>query len=285
MSVALASRRGPARDGIVRHARLLATATTYEFRKHSAFRMGFLMREVIRGLDRGAVMVFVYVALYRSSGEEALRGWTLPDMIAYLIAATVLGKLILHDRALDLSDQIFEGYITKFMVMPFRYFTLVLARFAQFTCVQAIVAGVLWLAGSLFLARWWPSPELTRLGMALMLVLLGSYCFLLLYFIIHSLAFWLDVVWSLLAMTRMTCGFIMGELVPISLLPPAIESLFRVLFPYWTLCGPIEILLGRQGGTDFRQGLLVLVSSAVLLHLVAAFTWRRGLRRYGGVGQ
>lgn len=271
--------------GVLRQARLLRTATVYEFRKHSAFRLGFLVREVFRGIDRGAVMIFVYVALYRSSGEEALRGWTLPQIVSYLILATVIGKLIFHDRALDLSDQIFEGYITKFMVMPFRYFTLVSARFAQFTSVQAVVALALWAAGSILASHWWPSPEPARALMALALVLLGSWCFLLLYFIVHSLAFWLDVVWSLLAMTRMVSGFVMGELVPISLMPPAIESAFRLLFPYWTLCGPVEILLGKQDSGDFVHGLIVLLASALVLHVVAGLAWRQGLRRYGGVGQ
>jgi ABC-2 type transport system permease protein len=246
--------------------------------------VGFLVREVFRGIDRGLVMAFVYVALYKSSGASALRGWTLQEMIAYLILATIAGKLLFHDRALDLSDQIFEGYITKFVVMPFRYFTMVLARWIQFMAVQGLVVAALMVGGRLLLARWWPDLDLAPAAMALVLVVLGSYCFLLLYFILHALAFWLDVTWTLLGMTRMICGFVMGELVPISLMPHAVEAAFRWLFPYWTLCGPIEIALGRQDSSDFARGLAVQLASILILQALAALTWRRGLRRYGGAG-
>jgi ABC-2 type transport system permease protein len=268
----------------VRMLHVLGVATQYEFRKASAFRLGFFLREVFRGVDRGLVMSFVYVATFRSSGSATLRGWTLHEVIEYLVLATIAGKLVFHDRALDLSEQIFEGYVTKFAVMPLRYFTLVLARFIQFTAVQATVAALLATIGALALSRWWPHPEPARAAMAVVLVLLGSYCFLLAYFTLHALAFWLDVVWTLLGMVRMTCGFVMGELVPISLLPHAVESVFRCLFPYWTLCGPLEIALGRRGFDDFVRGLVVLLAWIVALQALASFTWRRGLRRYAGAG-
>lgn len=265
-------------------ARVLGAAASYELRKQSAFRAGFLVRDVLRGVDRAVVMAFVYVALFRSSGSASLRGWTLHDTLGYLVLVAVIGKLVFHERAMDLSDQIFEGWITKFMVMPVRYFSLALGRWIQFTAVQACVTVVLWVVGALALSRWWPHVTPGRGAMALVLVLLGSYCFFLLYFTLHALAFWLDVVWTLLAMTRMVASFVMGELVPISLMPRAVEAAFRATFPYWTLCGPIEIAMGRQGVPDFLRGLLVLSCSVVGLQALALFTWRRGLRRYGGVG-
>jgi ABC-type uncharacterized transport system permease subunit len=116
------------------------------------------------------------------------------------------------------------------------------------------------------------------------LVLLASYCFLLLFFIINSLAFWLGLVWTLLAMSRMVMSFLMGDPVPVSLYPDAFQRVLPWLFPYWAMSGPIDVFLGRAGTDAFVRGVGVLGASIVVLQCIAFVVWRRGLRQYGGSG-
>ena len=268
-----------------REIALVAAAAGYEMRKHSAFRIGFLVREALRGTERTVAMTFVYLALFRASRSPTIRGFTLTDMVHYLLLVATFQKLLIHERALDISEQIFDGTITKFITMPVRYFTLVLGRWVQFTLVQGAVAAVFWTAGALLLPRIWPRPvSPLAAAEALTLVLLGSYCFHLLFFMVHTLAFWLDMVWSLLAMSRMVTGFVMGELVPVAMMPPALRDAFVWLFPYWTVSAPIEIFLGRLGTPWFLRGALILLASIAILQTGALLLWRRGLRRYAGAG-
>ena len=283
-SLALSASPGLARRAR-RSLRLLRTGVTYELRKASAFRAGFLVREVARGLERVAVLTFVYFALFRSAGTHEIRGWTLPQMVQYLILVATIQKILIHERVLDVADQIFDGYITKYTVMPMRYFTLVLARWIQYTLVQLAVAVGFWCAGALLVPRWWPMPASgLALVESLVLVVLASYCFLLLTFILNSLAFWLGVVWTLLAMSRMVTSFMMGDGVPVSLYPEALQRVLAWLFPYWAMSGPIDVYLGRAGTGAFVRGLCVLVVTIVALQIVAHAIWRKGLRQYGGSG-
>jgi ABC-type uncharacterized transport system permease subunit len=269
----------------VRPLRLLGAAVGYEFRKATAFRVGFIFREAITGLERPIVMIFVYLAMFKTSGATELGGFTLAGIVQYLILATVLMKLVAHEWVLDLAEQIFDGYVTKFFVMPFRFFTLPLGRFVQYTTVQLTVCTMLWLVGAVALPQWWPQPaSLLPVGQALVLVLLGSYCYFLLLFIINVLAFWLDVVWSLLVMSRFIMGFTCGQLIPVSMMPEALQRVLIWTFPYWTVSAPAELVMGRLGTADFQRGLLTLLVSAGLLQLLATMTWRRGLRRHSGVG-
>lgn len=272
-------------SGLARSARLLRFAMEYEFRKVSVFRVGFLVREVLRGVVHPLVMICVYLAIYRQSGAESLRGWTFDELVRYLLLVAVFHKLVFHHRALDLGTQIFQGYLTKYLVMPFRFFVLPLGRWVQFTLLQLAVSLGLWLLGALLLPAVWPHPASPEAAcQALVLVLLGSFCFLQLFFIIHCLAFWLDVIWTLLVMSYFVSSFVGGVMIPVSQMPAALRESFRWLFPYWTVSAPIEIFMGRLGRTDFLHGLAVLALSAVLLELVRRFTWRRGTRRYAGSG-
>jgi len=268
-----------------RQARLLGRAVVYELRKASEFRVGFVVRELLRGAVHPVVMIFVYAAIFRTGEVESIRGFAFPDLVHYLILVATFNKLVFHMRALDLSEQIFEGYVTKFLVMPFRYFTLALGRWVQYVVVQLAFAAVVWSAGLLLLPGWWPLPAgPAAAAQALILILVGSYCFFLTFFIVNALAFWLDVVWTLLVMVGFIGSFVSGVLIPVAIMPDALRAAFFWLFPYWTLSAPIEVYMGRLGAGDFLQGLGVLTGSAVALELVRRVVWSRGTRRYTGSG-
>lgn len=264
---------------------LLPYVAAYEWRKATAFRAGFVLNALLRGVPRPVVMTLVYLAMFRSTGAAEIRGYTFVDLVHFLVWTAAIQKCIPDWRSLDLAEQIFDGYVTKYLVMPVSYFTLLWGRFLQFTAVQLLAAAAFWCAGALVLHSWWPQPvSAVALAQAATLLALGTGCYLLTYFILNCLAFWLDVVWSLLNMFMFVAAFMSGMLVPVALMPRAVRGVLEVTFPYWTVNAPVELLLGRLGPADFRFGLAVLATSFVALHALAFVTWRRGLRRYAGVG-
>ena len=280
MSSSAAPLSGPRRE-----ARLLRTTWAYELRRQSAFRAGFVVREVLRGVLAPAMMILVFHALYTRDGVTSLRGWSYPELVRYLILVATFEKLLFHLRGLDLADQIFEGYLTKYLVMPLRFFALAQGRFLQYLTVQIATSTGLWLAGFVLLPDWWPSPaSAVALAQALTLILLGSYCYFLTYFIVNALAFWLEVVWTLLVMSGFVLAFLSGTLLPISILPDGLRQACEWTFPYWSLSAPIEIYLGRLGGLAFVRGVLVLCASIALLELARRAVWSLGRRHYAGGG-
>ena len=272
-------------SGLARDLRLLGRAVAYEFQKVTAFRTGFIVQELLRGIERPVVLLFLFHAVYQVGGRDEVGGYSYADTVHYLLLIAFFEKLVFHDRGLDLSLQIFEGYVTKYLVMPMRYFVLPLGHWVQFVALQVVVVPCLWGIGALALSGWWPLP-VSGLAVleALCLILLGSYCHLLLYFILHSLAFWLDVVWSLLVMARFVTLFIGGAVLPVAMMPERVIDVLRWLFPYWTLAAPVELFLGHQGHADFGRGVLVLGASAIGLEIVRQLLWRAGIRRYSGSG-
>ena len=286
---------------------LLLRAVAYEFRKRIQFRAGFFVREVLNGTVEPLVMLFVYTALYGSAaaiagpgaGSEvgsdpgsdpgaaavALGGWTYPEIIQYVAGLVVVRKLIFHSRALDLATEIFEGRVTKYLVMPFRFFVLHQGRFLQFTLMQVVVAGLVWLIGYAVAPDHWLVPVSAAATLqAGTLVLMGSYCCFLIFFTLNAMAFWLDVVWSLLVMAWFVIGFTGGALVPVSQMPAAFYGVLSFGFPYWMITAPIELLMGRLGTEDFLFGAALVAVQLVALEVLRRWVWRRGLARYVGAG-
>lgn len=271
-----------------RDLRLLVRSVGYEFRKRIQFRTGFFVREMMNGAVEPIIMLFVYAALYRSAGAEGvetLGGWSFDEILRYVAGLLVVRKLVFHNRGLEVSTEIFEGRITKYFVMPFRFFVLVQGRFIQYTLLQLVLAASVWWIGFGLLGdRWLVPVSAAACAQGLLLVLLGSYCCFLLYFIIHSLAFWLDVVWSLLVMALFLISFTGGAAMPVSQMPPALGEAFRFGFPYWTISAPIEVLMGRLDDTAVWNGVGVLGAWLIFLELVRGAVWRRGLAKYVGAG-
>jgi ABC-2 type transport system permease protein len=264
---------------------LLPHVIAYEWRKATAFRVGFLLREVLGGTARPLVMCCVYYAMFRSSGARDFAGYRFLDLVAYLVWSAMVVKCLVQERTLDVSEQIFDGYITKFLVMPVSFFTLCTGRWLQFTAVHLGCAVLFYVLGALLVPTYWPVPHSAlALLQALGLVLLGGACYFLVHLTLQLLAFWLDVVWSLTHMFQFIATFIAGAIVPIALMPDTLHGVLRTTFPYWTVFAPIEILLGRQGTPEFLQGVLVLGLWLGALLLIARRTWRRGVLHYSGVG-
>ena len=270
---------------------LLVKTVGYEFRKRIQFRTGFFVREVLNGLVQPLVMLFVFAAIYRSASasgdadDATLRSWRFPEIVRYVAGLLIVMKIMFNARGLDLSAEIFEGRITKYLTMPFRYFVLIQGRFVQFTIMQLVVATLVWcIAYGIVGDRWLVPVSWLATGQALTLLLLGSYCCFLLTVILNTLAFWLDVVWSLLVMAWFVISFVGGAIMPVSQMPPWASGVFSWLFPYWTISAPIEILMGRLGTDAFLRGLLFVGVQLVLLDLLRRFTWRRGLAHYVGAG-
>lgn len=266
-------------------ARLVPHIVAYELRKATAFRLGFVFRELLRGVPRPVVMALVYLAMFQSSGATSFNGYSFHDLVGYLVWSTALSRCLTDERTLDLAEQIFDGYITKYLVMPVNFFTLIWGRFVQFTLLQLASAVALYATGALIVPQLWPQPTSgLALLQALVLLLLGAGCYLLTHFILNCLAFWLDVVWSLLNMFRFVSSFIAGSIIPVALMPEAVQQTFRWLFPYWTVFAPAELLLGRSGTPEFVQGVLALGIWLLALQILAVVVFRRGVRRYAGVG-
>ena len=133
----------------LRVPRLILRSAGYEMRKRIQFRTGFFVREVLFGTVEPLIMLFVYGALYASAGggDVVLGGWTFDEILRYVAGLLVVRKLIFHNRGIELSTEIFEGRVTKYLVMPLRYFALLQGRFLQYTLLQVVIAGLVWAAG------------------------------------------------------------------------------------------------------------------------------------------
>jgi ABC-2 type transport system permease protein len=97
-------------------------------------------------------------------------------------------------------------------------------------------------------------------------------------------AFWTTRVSAFNQMYFVAMLFLSGQIAPLSLFPPWVQSMAAILPFRWMIGFPVELMLGRltpaQMGTGFVTQILWVALALGLVRLV----WRAGVRVYSAVG-
>jgi ABC-2 type transport system permease protein len=98
------------------------------------------------------------------------------------------------------------------------------------------------------------------------------------------LAFWVTKMGAVSQAYWVATLFLSGQIAPLSLLPPVVQTLASLLPFRWMVSFPVELGLGRL---TLEQTLTGFVAQAVWIGIalvVLRVSWRAGVRRYSAVG-
>lgn len=97
-------------------------------------------------------------------------------------------------------------------------------------------------------------------------------------------AFWTTRVSALNQMYFVAMLFLSGQIAPLSLLPPWVQTVASVLPFRWMISFPVELVLGRLTPADAAIGMGVQVLWLAGCLLLVRLVWRAGVRVYSAVG-
>jgi ABC-2 type transport system permease protein len=97
-------------------------------------------------------------------------------------------------------------------------------------------------------------------------------------------AFWTTRVSALNQMYFVALLFLSGQIAPISLLPPPIQTAATVLPFRWMIAFPLDLLLGRLTPLEALTGFAAQAGWLMLSLVLVRLVWRAGARVYSAVG-
>jgi ABC-2 type transport system permease protein len=97
-------------------------------------------------------------------------------------------------------------------------------------------------------------------------------------------AFWTTRVSALNQAYFVGLLFLSGQMAPISLLPPWVQTLTGILPFRWMVSFPVELILGRLTIKEAALGLGVQAVWVIAAVVLARRLWQAGLRVYSAVG-
>lgn len=257
--------------------RLYYEVALRSFRRATTYRVAFLAG-IITNAFFGAIMSFVYIAVYAARGDAVVAGYSLRDAISYIWVGQALIAVGAAWLFSDLKNAIRSGDVAVDLMRPWNFYAYWFSQQFGSRLFNLLTRGVFtYLIGVLYFnARIPDLPNLLPFTLAIILSIIISCAF---NFLVNASAFWMLDNNGVMTIASIIMMFFSGFMIPLSFMPAWLESLARLL-PFQAITGlPIEILLGLRHGDQLWSALGLQLVWALTLTLAALAQMRAAMHK------
>jgi ABC-2 type transport system permease protein len=266
-------------------ARRLAAVYAAKFRAEIALQFAYRGAIVIWLLGlivEPIVYLVVWTTVARSQGGE-VSGFTAGDFAAYFTVLMIVNQLTFTWHFFFFEWRVRNGFFSPVLLRPVHPIHNDVAenltfKGLTFTVVAPVaILLVIGFGATADTQPWHVLAFLPALVLAMVLRFLIEWTLAL-------AAFWVTRTAALNEAYFVAVLFLSGQVAPLALFPPIVQTIAYLLPFRWIISFPIETALGRLGPTDVLLGYgaqALWIGAALLLLRV---TWRSGIRRYSAVG-
>jgi ABC-2 type transport system permease protein len=256
-----------------------------ELKKTFSYRLMFWAQFFMGTGTEIAVNYFVWLAVFAAKGTDNIAGFTFHGMVFYLLFAGFASKITRGTERGYISNEIYDGSLNRYLLYPLAFFP-----YKYVTHLLQQMMGVVQMVITFALLRLALGDSgghpitLGSLFAGIATCLLTGYVHFVLMSCIELVAFWQDVIWNLMVMTRFCMSLLGGGMVPLALFPEwgrhaALLTPFPALVSF-----PARTFLGEVGAREWVQNAGVLALWGIGFSLLLNWIWQKGTRHYSGVG-
>jgi ABC-2 type transport system permease protein len=254
------------------------------------YRTDFFLATLLRFLPMLTTILLwqsVYAGANATSGQRQLSGFTLDEMIAYLLLVHISRMFSsMPGLAAGIARDVREGTLKKYLIQPIDMIGYLVSyraahKMAYITTTALPYALLFFLCRSYFVGI---SLTFGQVAAYVVTLLLG---FLIGFFFeaaIGMVGFWFLEVTSLLYIVNTLNFFVSGQMFPVDLLPHPWDQILKALPFQYMAYFPAAILLGKVKGAQLIYGLLGEAAWVLGFVLLSRWLYRLGLRRYSAYG-
>lgn len=250
-------------------------ALTYRFTVF-AYRIGEML-EII-------VLIFMWSAIYDS--QTIIKGYTLQEMITYLLVGGLINVIVRNWLSEAVAKDIKNGNLSVFLTKPIEYMNYMFFReigrisVAFFMSVASQTLVIIFFLDKVIL-RFDSASHLLLIAFMIILAFITEW---LISYLIGLIAFWTDEVDGIYSTASRLRKFFAGGYFPLSLLPPLFVNIsFALPFAY-SFFVPTQLYLGKMDIATGLKGIAIQLFWIFALFVIVKFVWKRGLKRYEGIG-
>ena len=233
------------------------------------------------------VTYFIWAAVYRSGGGGVMKGFTMPQMVVYIVLMFLTGTIIASDAAYSVGEEIRDGSIIMRMIKPVSYNATFLFQELGNKLPTAVAISLPMII----------AVEVIRTAMSglfqfnVISLLLYIVCCILAYLIsfyfnicFGFIAFVIKYLWGANMMKNAVVGFLSGVIIPLSFMPDVIEKIFLFL-PFASLnYTPVMIYMGKYTGAELFYYIALQAFWVVFFFGLSKLLWKVSVKRLTSQG-
>lgn len=246
-----------------------------------SYRLNFFMF-IAGGLLRTFIMYYLWKAIFMSSSQSSLAGFTLQEMVVYVFISDITARLVHSSPDEIIGEEVKQGSIAINLIRPINYHTRLLFDSLGDVIHQfAIIALPLWIG--LITVRYVTIGEIppslsTLLFYSLSLVLSFGILFLF-NFCFGLLAFYTTNIWGLSHVKYAVRRFLSGELIPILFFPLWAQKVLLFL-PFSVMnYTPVMIYLRKYTGIELLKALGIQMIWVMFLFVLSQWLWKKAMQK------
>jgi ABC-2 type transport system permease protein len=225
---------------------------------------------------------FLWWAIFHTSGINNVGGHSYIDYLQYILWSVFFARICISwSFEYKMINDVEMGSVNALLLRPFSFFNFYWGQVLGYKIGVGMASLSIPFLVSLYFA---PNFNTARLIPILLMVFLYLFFIFNWSFVMATLAFSWNKVYSLSVAKNLIFIFFSGELYPIDLIPQKYLSIVEKLpFPC-AVYYPVAYLTQRIGDQVFYSALLRLCLYNLVLYVSAQFFWKRALKTYTGTG-
>jgi ABC-2 type transport system permease protein len=236
--------------------------------------IGFIVQPVM--------YLVVWTTVAESSGGS-VGGYTPADFAAYYIVLMVVDQLTYTWVQHEFDYRVREGEFSRLLLLPIHPMHEDIADNFAYKALTLVI-----LLPAVLLMTWFFNPVYAtswqNVALFVPAVIISFWLRFFMGWVLGMLAFWTTRISALIRMYSVIKLFFSGRLAPLSLLPPMMFALARVLPFMWELAFPVELFLGRLSADEIWFGFGMQLLWTAVMFVAFKLMWRRAVRRYSAFG-
>ncbi len=230
----------------------------------------------------GLIELTLWIAIFATAKDSSIAGFTKEYYLSYALWGAFVTRITTNWMyEYRMIEEVDSGSINGILVRPMSFFEYYLSQLIGY---KAIVIFFSFLV-PLILTTWLKLPtDFSRLPLALLLIFYYLVLVQVISFLVASVAFHLNRVYSLTIAKNLALWVFSGELFPLDILPEPYRTwMLNVPFAN-AVYVPVGYLTGRFEADVVWHGFLTTTYGIIFFGLVAYSIWSWGLRKYAGTG-
>lgn len=228
-------------------------------------------------------LILMWSAIY--NGQGVVKGYNLNEMITYVLVGNLINVIVRSWLHGVVATDIMNGTLSQFLVKPIAYFRYIMARevgrisLALFASVLSNVLIIL-LFTKIFIFNF----NIYYLFLIFLMIILAFITELFFAYLVGLIAFWTDEIDGVYKTIDRIKRIFSGGYFPINLLPVIFVQISFLLPFAYSFYIPTQLYLKKMDLITGVKGVGVQLIWIVLLYLIIKLVWKRGIRKYEGVG-
>ncbi len=251
------------------------------FKRNFAYKSD-LVGSLVFTLSASLIMVFVWTAIYLSTGRAEIGGYTMLSMYVYFFMVNAIFTMMDMNLDFNMQSVIYDGNLTTSMLRPVNYIAQLLFESFPTTILQVAFVSIPLLIIAALISHM--AVSLVTVLLTFTELLIGFTILNTVLFMIGTLAVYITTIWGAIRLTYFIFAILGGAYVPLNLFPKAFHG-FIAFAPFqFVAYAPVATLLGVITTGAALQNIAVGIAWAVAIALFAAYWWGHIKKRISFVG-